>query len=290
MVAEIDLLAMASYKSPPIWSDEKSYDQWKTEIEAWQVVTELTAAKRAPAVALSLDGQKREVALSIPLEELKETTGMTILMQKLQEVFDVHSLDKSFADYVKFEAFKRNDNIGVPEYIIEFNKLYSRLKSHTLELPDNILACKLLFGASLSAQETQMVLTATSEFKLNLMQSTLRRIFSSSGPKSASASIPDQNLPKEEPVFVAEGEDSAFMAGRHSSRGTTFKRGYSRVQTRGRGRNPLDKHGNVSTCAVCGSRNHWARFCPDRDDRPPHKSQKKDSNSEDDKAFFPWPT
>ena len=82
---------MAIYKTPPIWSDEKSYDQWKTEIEAWQVVTELKAAKQAPAVALSLDDQKREVPLSIPLEELKQTTGMTVLMQKLQEVFDVHS-------------------------------------------------------------------------------------------------------------------------------------------------------------------------------------------------------
>ena len=172
------------------------------------------------------------------------------------------------------------------EYIIEFNKRYFRLTSHTLGLLDKILACRLLFGASLSTQETEMVLTATSEFKLNLMQSTLCRVFSSSRPKSASAGKPDQNLQKKITSFCRRRR-------RFSIHGrTTFEswhhltRSHSMAKLRGRDTNPLDKHGSVSTCAVCGSCNHWARFCLDPDDRPPHKAQKRTVNLEDDKAFL----
>ena len=33
------------------------------------------------------------------------------------------------------------------------------------------------------------------------------------------------------------------------------------------GRNPLDKNGRRSTCAICGSRNYWVAQCSDNEDR-----------------------
>ena len=34
------------------------------------------------------------------------------------------------------------------------------------------------------------------------------------------------------------------------------------------GKNPIDRRGKISLCAVCGSRNHWARICPDKTSNP----------------------
>ena len=89
---------------------------------------------------------------------------------------------------------------------------------------------------------------------------------------------------KEEPAFVQlEDEDSAaFVAGslkRFQKKGKgKFQWNKHKFQTNTSGTNPKDRNGRVTTCANCGSRFHWAKECPNSED----KQTKKDKDSDDE--------
>ena len=142
-------------------------------------------------------------------------------------------------------------------------------------LPDPVLACKLLHCASLNQKERQLILAATPDLKYATMCSTLRRVF---GESHVKVGYSGPSLVKKESVFTASEtavEEVAFYPkrGRGFTRGNRYRRSgshrpYSLPQGRKsqQGRNPLDSNGRISTCSVCGSRNHWVRNCPDRQD------------------------
>ena len=134
------------------------------------------AAKIAPAVALILTSRKRDVAMELPITELNATGGLKTLTDKLQSIFDVHGRDKSFNDYCAFESYHRKENQSMSDYVIVFERNYQRISSSDLKLPENILACKILFSARLDVKERQVVLLSTETFDLAKMKSTLLRI------------------------------------------------------------------------------------------------------------------
>ena len=65
---------MSSYKAPPELNDEKSFKDWKKEIEIWQLATEVNKEKQAAMIFLSLKGKSREAVLELANEL---TTNMT---------------------------------------------------------------------------------------------------------------------------------------------------------------------------------------------------------------------
>ena len=236
------------------------------------MVTDLDPKKRAPAIALTLDGRKRDVAMEISLAELNDTDGMEKLMDKLQSVFDVHGIDKAFSEYAMFESFQRNTTMSIREYVIQFDRNYQRIKQSKMVLPDNVLACKLLYSANLDIKERQMVFASTTTFAMESMKSTLIRIFSDRPPSS-----PD--VIKEEPAFVAESTEQAFFTGkfRRGFRGRFAQpRPYMNRDRRPRGRNPTNSRGEMTTCNLCGSFNHWASKCPDRETDEKSSSDRPD--------------
>ena len=79
-------------KTPPIWTDDKSFDNWANEIDLWLVLTDLKKEKRAPSIVLALQGRKRDVAREIPLAELNRVDGVQVLLAKLKSI-DCYKLD-----------------------------------------------------------------------------------------------------------------------------------------------------------------------------------------------------
>ena len=69
-------------KTPPIWSDDRSFESWKAEIEMWLVITDIQVNKRAPTFVLTLQGRKREVAKQLPIGDLNHEDGVTRLLAK----------------------------------------------------------------------------------------------------------------------------------------------------------------------------------------------------------------
>ena len=106
-------------------------------------MTELDPSKMGPAVLLSLTGLKRDVALSVPLVQLKSETGLDALIAKLSEAFEKDSADRTYEIYEQFENLKRGSK-SMSEYMAQFDLLNSKLIQKKIELPDVLLARKLL--------------------------------------------------------------------------------------------------------------------------------------------------
>ena len=259
-------MANTSYKTPPQWKDEMSFEAWKTEVDVWNAITDLADGNKGPCVALSLGSSKREIAMSIPLDELKANDGLTKVLAQLKLSFGKDTADQLFSDYEKFETIQRN-SMPINDYITAFESANQRLVKHGLELPDGILACKLLHCAGLDDRDKKLVLSATGDIQFVNMKKSLKRIFSTEVSQRNSCAP----VVKDEPVFAATG---GFQPGGWQNRGGPRRgrgvRGSFRGGSSGRrntaGSNPVDRStGKISVCTNCGSRFHWVRECPDKE-------------------------
>ena len=243
-----------NYKIPPTFSEESNYGVWKNEVDIWRLVTDLDKKKQALAVALRLSGKPREVALEIPSGSLNADDGMTVLINTLDSVFLTDEHDNSYLAYTQFEQFRKLSDMCMNDYIIDFERLYNKTKKFNMELPDTVLAFKLLDSCQLSLQEKQLALTATKGDKSYLsMKSALKRIF---GDK-----MNNQNLSERSIKFK---EESAFYTGQQRYQGKS--KNFNKFQTRSKGKtNPLNKYGKPSRCSICQSIFHWRKDCPDDD-------------------------
>ncbi|CAG2196696.1 unnamed protein product [Mytilus edulis] len=147
--------------------------------------------------------------------------------------------------YKNFDTFVKTENLSMSDYIIEFDKRYSKSKKYDMTLPEAVLAFKLLDNAGLSSRDKQLALTASSDVKYTSMKSALQRIFGErmSGPSENTGIVPSITI-KQEPVYYTQ-----------HNKGSKSKE---------KGTNPLNRFGKRTKCAVCQSVFHWAKDCPDK--------------------------
>ena len=265
----------SGYKNPPKFEEDR-YEQWKSELEIWQLVTDLESKKRALAVTLSLTGKAREAALNIKSDELNSEDGMKKLLKTLDKLYLKETIDSTYEEYKSFDTFRKQEDMSMSEYIMEFDRRYERNKRYEMSLPDAVLAFKLMDNANLTKQEKQLALTACSELKYDNMKSALKRIF---GESSHSRSENENILIKQESVmYTARGKYNSrptrpFHAQRqgssdHQSTSTKDRQmlGPNNQYGYAKGTNPMNKYGKHTRCSICQSVCHWWRDCP-------HKTQ-----------------
>ncbi|CAG2196738.1 unnamed protein product [Mytilus edulis] len=235
-----------SFKNPPTFDPRSmTYETWKNEISVWQLVTDLKVDKQALAVSLTLTGNAREVAMDVPAADLAKEDGMAKLITQLDKAFLRDDKDKAYEAYKNFDTFVKTENLSMSDYIIEFDKRYSKSKKYDMTLPEAVLAFKLLDNAGLSSRDKQLALTASSDVKYTSMKSALQRIFGErmSGPSEITGNVPSITI-KQEPVYYTQ----------HNKGG----------KSKEKGTNPLNKFGKRTKCAICQSVFHWAKDCPDK--------------------------
>ena len=202
-----------SYKNPPALKEDTVYETWKNEVEVWRLMTDLDEKKQALAVALTLTGHAREKVIEIEASRLNSTDGMKILIEALDELYKKDTIDLSYEAYSKFEKFRKSEDMKMTEYIVEFERLYTKVKKYQMVLPDAVLAFKLLDNANLEDREKQLALTASSDLKFATMKSSLKRIFGkgheASGTGSDMSSTPGITI-KQEPVYMTQKYGSRF--------------------------------------------------------------------------------
>ena len=275
----------SSMKSPPVWSDDKSFETWIKELDMWFIVTSVEKKKHAPLIILeSLTGRKREIAKEIPLSELNADDGVEKLLDKLRPLFGKNEVDSTFEVFISFQELERKTDQSVHDYILAFETVSQKLKNVGIDLPTSVLACKMLYSARFTPNERQMVLAATSKLEYELMKSSMKRIFCDK--PSVSSTKNEVSELKQEPVFkatvISDDEENAFYGEnkrKYASKNYQNVKKFRTSNNRFIGRNPKDSAGNISTCRICGSRNHWARNCPDRNDKEKDRHD-NDGNSD----------
>ena len=119
---------MSSYNTPPVWPEDRPFEQWLQELEVWRLVTELAASKQAPAVLLSLSGERKEVGLRLTPTELSADDGLNTLIAKLKEAFGHEGADRTFELYLQFEQIIRDEE-SMTNFIQKFEAAYNRIEA-----------------------------------------------------------------------------------------------------------------------------------------------------------------
>ena len=268
----------SNYKNPPQLKSDTIYETWKNEIAIWRLVSEIDKKKQALAVTLSLTGQAKEAALGINVTDLNKDDGMDKLLEALDKIFLKDKVDLAYSAYSSFENFRKSESMTMNDYIIEYEQLYTKCKTHNMVLPDAVLSFKLLDNSNLNRQQRQLALTAASDLNFENMKSSLRRIFGDT--KNLSCHNKDSEI-------KVEQEGAYFTSGAPKYKSNKFqysKPNYKKDNDKNfpKGTNPLDKYGRRTKCAICSSTFHWAKKCPHKSDVQLVQDTHDHENSESD--------
>ncbi|KAK4322794.1 hypothetical protein Pmani_006461 [Petrolisthes manimaculis] len=269
---------------PPVFGEDKGYERWKTELEAWQLVTNVEKKKQATTVALSFpEGSevRDRVFNEIEITVLNADDGMKALLQQIDTWYKKDKLASAYDSWSDFDSFRKTDDLTMESYITQFEKRHKKLSKHNIVLPEIILAFKLLDCAGLSHRDKQLALTAvdynTPDTIFKQMSQALKKFF---GVKAVPSSSTELNSGassgitiKKEPVYVAEdvnftGQGQSWRNEGDSTQPSGSRLGPNRGNRTGRGsqrKNPQDFRGNVTKCHICRSEFHYANKCPKRE-------------------------
>ena len=266
---------MSNYKAPPELNDEKSFKDWKKEIEIWQLATEVNKEKQAAMIFLSLKGKSREAVLELDKEIIgaSDGSGVTKLIEKLDSLWKEDENLEAFSAYESFEQFCRPKDMNIKDYIIQFERLNNKLIACDTKLPEGVLAYRLLKSAGITKEQEQLAKATVGQFTFSAMCAKLKSIFGDTvkaEPPTSGAAI---RVNTEEEVYYSRDKQQEYR-GRFRGdgrRNNSFRnqRGYvrgnwnqnpnSRLQ-----KNPTNAQGEVTSCNICKSIYHWSNECPHR--------------------------
>lgn len=260
----------------PVFGGDKSYDRWKQELKAWQLVSCVGKKKQAVTVALSFpEGSevRSKIFEEVNIEELASDDGMKTLLQHLDKWYQKDEMSAAYEAWTKFDTYKKEKESTMEKYILEFVKRNAVLSKYKVVIPNCILAFKILDNAGLEIKDKQIVLTAVSfsepDKMFDSMQQALKKFFGSQEVLSLGAnrtiglSENSAIVVKSEPIFNTE-EVNFAMRGRGQGE---FRRGRGRGSVAYRSekngqKNYFDRNGKVRKCYVCGSEFHLSPACP----------------------------
>ena len=301
-------MASANYnKPPPAISSCKSYTDWKKLINIWKSLTSLDTPKQGPALVLSLEGEAQEAALEIPSADLTAEEGIETILNRLDTLYAKYQLSEKYNALEAFETYRRPNNLPIRNFLIEFEKRYSKVKSVATTMSDDLLAFRLLKSANLNTSHEQLVKATVSELNFDQVKTKLTKIFTDES-EIPSADFKELNIKQE--TFQTQHQssyyehDSAEDDSEFQEEDTLYtdsKRRFQKGQNRGkytpsnRGRNidrsnanssnwrtdrnddrrpnfrfaknPTDRNGKITRCSICDSVNHWVSTCPDKEIR-----------------------
>ena len=168
--------------------------------------------------------------------------------------------------------------MSIQDYVVEFNLRLTRVKSHAIALPEEVLAYYLLTCANLTSEQSSLCRATCTTLTYDAMKTQIERVTSAHEATSdgAACQVPvepqflaaphphvEDHAPYEEDyahyedIDEADEVDDAFY-----SRPSPAPPG-GRPFPSAPHRNPVDEFGNPSPCRFCKSIYHWVDRCPD---------------------------
>ena len=208
---------MSTKINPPDYSN-KTYEQYKIELQAWQKVTSLTAEKQGIAIALSLPESdssciRQRVFEELSLEDLGSKDGMKILFNFLDEKLGKDDLADSLEKFEDFDDFVRLDDQVISDFITQFDQRYNRIVKKGMKLPSEILAFQLLKRAKITSDEKLLVLTGMDYSQKETLYDQAKKSLKKFKGKEAGYRETQNPAIKIEPAFIVENEDAFVAAG-----------------------------------------------------------------------------
>ena len=156
----------------------------------------LTAEKQGPFLYLSLKSKARKAALELDIDNIKGENGVQLILERLDALYLEGNIQTAYLAYQTFEIFQRPENMTMKNYLVKFEHLYTKIKDHKMELPDGVLAYRVLNSANLSNEQMTLCRAAMMDLKYPEMVKQLKRLLITSTPIGAQATY----QPNKEPV------------------------------------------------------------------------------------------
>ena len=157
-----------------MFTTNKPYSRWVDEIKTWQALTDLDAKKRGIAIALSLPEEGKnsirdKVFSELTVDVLNADDGVEKLILFMDKIFKKDELSEAYEAYTDFDRFRRSKVTSMEDYVTEFEKLYNKTKKFKMDLPQPVLAFKLLEYSELEMKDRQLILTGVDYTKVDTL-------------------------------------------------------------------------------------------------------------------------
>ena len=152
-------------------------------------MTDLAKDKQGASLLLSLGGEAQEAALRVPKVDLIKDDGAEKVILELDKLYLKDETLRKFHALDKLETFKRPSSMTIHQYLIDFDNLVDKTKSHGVAWPEDILAYRLLKNANLSEHNERLAKATIEKLEYSIVKSKLKSIFGDSENPLASANI-----------------------------------------------------------------------------------------------------
>ena len=184
-------------------------------------------------IYLSLEGQARRLCSTIKIEELNAEDGVNKVISKLKEFYEKDAEQLAFDAYEKFEMFQRPVDMMIADYCNEFDIRYNVIKEKKMELPQGVLAYRLLKSANLSKEKQALVRATVNNLTYNDMKKQIRAVHDKKVSIKSSLDVNNDKVKESYAAYEEDEQEEVFYNNRCSqsqTKGTTrsWKGGYDR--------------------------------------------------------------
>ena len=170
---------MSRIIEPPAFiSDNKSYAEYKKDLERWSRICGVEKKLQAEIVVYRLDGHPSRIKdkITTQIEDKLEgnENGIKELITFLDTIYTKDDMADTWEKFCEFSNIQKKPDQTMSEFIAEWENSYTKMKNKNFVYSDDILGFKLLADAKLSEIDTKLVLTGVDytdgKTKKNLLQ------------------------------------------------------------------------------------------------------------------------
>ena len=94
--------------------------------------------------------------MEIEIKDLTDDQGVKKLIEKLDSLYLEDINQSAYAAYESFEMYRRPKDMNMKEFLNNSERLYNKLKVYQMELPDGVLAYRVLKSANLFEENEKL--------------------------------------------------------------------------------------------------------------------------------------
>lgn len=241
-------------KAPPVLTEEGNYAQWKHQLRAWQLLTDVKEEKQGLSVYLhGLTGTFKEIVSKTSIEDLHKKGGVKTITDLLDRHCELQKSSRQYNIYEKMHRFKRNQTESVSASLIRFEAIVGEMVSLDMELPTTVLAYHVLTAMNIGGENERIARATVPDLTYENMVVQIKAIMET----QPAAHVSDLNSSE---IKIEPGEpDTSLYTSGSSWRGRGNRRGRANRYSLGNG-----AQAGGRKCYVCGSPDHLSYDCPKR--------------------------
>ena len=196
---------MASFDLPTDPSTVTSFELWKKDADVWKLLTDVPQEKQGLALQYACRGNPRihEAVLAVEPAKVKCKEGFQNIVDALDIFFSVAKKDSELQAYQMFETLQRREDQIMADFLLDFDSVLRKIKSHGNVMSQNLLGLKLMRAANLTVVQQQIIKASIKEMEYAEVQAVIKRMFSGDGCNDISEIKQELYHPaiKDQPTF-----------------------------------------------------------------------------------------